>query len=199
MIGLLKGLVVEKTATGLILDVGGVGYELAIPLSTYENIAGNGEQAQVLTYLHVREDALQLYGFATPEEKQMFLLLISVSGIGPKLALGILSKSRVAELQSLIAGDAVAALTRLPGLGKKTAQRLVMELKDKLKDTGIRETAGVAAEAGADRGSGKYEEAVLALTSLGFPAGTAEKEVAGMLREHPDVAIDELLKRILQK
>jgi Holliday junction DNA helicase RuvA len=199
MIGLLDGVIVDKTPTAMLLDVGGVGYELMVPLSTYERSGNVGDRVKLLTYLHVREDCLQLYGFFAGEEKQMFALLLGVTGIGPKLAIGILSKSSVSDLQRMIAGESVDALTRLPGLGKKTAQRLVIELKDKLQALGLHAVPGQPRGQEASARLEKAEEAILALVSLGFPRNGAEKEVAGMLNTEPEMAVDELVKRILQK
>ena len=129
MISRLRGTVVARTPAGLVLDVGGVGYLVAAT----PRVAGRvGDEATVETYLHVREDALQLYGFASAEERELFELLLGVSGIGPKVALAIVSGSPPAELRRAIARDDLARFEAIPGIGRKTAQRVVMELKDKL-------------------------------------------------------------------
>jgi Holliday junction DNA helicase RuvA len=196
MIAQLHGEISRKTPTRVILDVHGVGYELFIPVSTYEKLQEQGASARLLTYLHVREDCLQLYGFSTQEEKDMFLKLISVSGVGPKMGLGILSGTRVDELKRNLIHGAVDALTKLPGLGKKTAQRLVMELKDKFGESDF---AGGALEyTVALPSAGKFQEAVLALVSLGYSKSVAEQETRKVLANEPDLAIEELIKRILR-
>src|SRR6516164_5594611 len=129
MISRLRGTVVARTPSGLVLEVGGVGYLVA---ATPRVTARVGEEAVVETHLHVREDALQLYGFAAAEERELFELLLGVSGIGPKVALAIVSGSAPAELRRAIARDDLARFEAIPGIGRKTAQRVVMELKDKL-------------------------------------------------------------------
>jgi holliday junction DNA helicase RuvA len=129
MISRLRGTVVARTPAGLVLDVGGVGYLVA---ATPRVTARVGEEATVETHLHVREDALQLYGFASADERELFELLLGVSGIGPKVALAIVSGSPPAELRRAIARDDLARFEAIPGIGRKTAQRVVMELKDKL-------------------------------------------------------------------
>lgn len=195
MIGWLQGTLAEKTPTRVILDVQGVGYELAVPLSTFEAVGDVGQAAKLLTYLYVREDALQLYGFSTAKEKRMFLSLLSVSGVGPKLALGILSRASVDDLSSRIASGDVESLTSLPGIGKKTAQRLVMELKDKFGDF---QEAGVSFVAKSPAETSRKQEAVLALVSLGFTRAVAEKTLTGILASEPDLPVDELIRRALQ-
>ncbi len=196
MIARLMGVVLEKTPTRAVLDVNGVGYELSIPVSTFEKLNEIGQTATLLTHLHVREDAMQLFGFATDQEKGLFSNLVSVSGVGPKLALAILSGRNVDELKRLIVTGDVDALTRISGVGKKTAQRLVMELREKLeKETGY---AAVPLPAGGEGASQKLAEGVLALVSLGYNKGTAERLLGKMLAENPDLPLDELVKRALQ-
>ena len=141
MISRLRGTVVARTPTGLVLDVGGVGYLVA---ATPRVAARVGEEATVETHLHVREDALQLYGFASAEERGLFELLLAVSGIGPKVALAIVSGSPPAELRRAIARDDLARFEAIPGIGRKTAQRVVMELKDKLGEPAVVGSAGGA-------------------------------------------------------
>jgi Holliday junction DNA helicase RuvA len=163
MIARLRGTVVARTAAGLVVEVGGVGYLVA---ATPRVSARVGEEATVETYLHVREDALQLYGFASAEERELFELLLGVSGIGPKVALAIVSGSPPAELRRAIARDDLARFEAIPGIGRKTAQRVVMELKDKL--------AGPAL-------TGPVGEGTLArdaLVELGFSVVDAERALA---------------------
>jgi Holliday junction DNA helicase RuvA len=141
MISRLRGTVVARTPAGLVLDVGGVGYLVA---ATPRVTARVGEEATVETHLHVREDALQLYGFASAEERELFELLLGVSGIGPKVALAIVSGSPPAELRRAIARDDLARFEAIPGIGRKTAQRVVMELKDKLGEPAVVGSGGGA-------------------------------------------------------
>ena len=139
MISRLRGIVVSRTPAGLVLEVGGVGYLVA---ATPRVTARVGEEAIVETHLHVREDALQLYGFASAEERELFELLLGVSGIGPKVALAIVSGSPPAELRRAIARDDLARFEAIPGIGRKTAQRVVMELKDKLGEPAVSGATG---------------------------------------------------------
>ncbi len=137
MISFLVGIIEEKSDTTLTLDVNGVGYELGISRSTYLSLPAEGERAKVLTFMSVREDGVSLFGFATKEEKELFLKLTSVSGIGPRVAIGILSGMPISELiKSILQGD-LRSLSAIKGLGKKTAERLCLELKDKLSPVGV--------------------------------------------------------------
>lgn len=172
MIGFLRGKVTYLLADDCLLDVGGVGYRVTVSGMTRSKLR-QGEQAMLFTYLSVREDALQLYGFATQEEYDVFLQLIGVSGIGPKVALGILSSTTVSGLCSAIANKQASLLTKLPGIGKKSAERLILELKDKLAFVGIGDGEEAFVEA-APLGDGILDEAAAALASLGYtPAETA--------------------------
>lgn len=172
MIGFLRGKVAYLLADDCLLDVGGVGYRVTVSGMTRSKLR-QGEQAMLFTYLSVREDALQLYGFATQEEYDVFLQLIGVSGIGPKVALGILSSTTVSGLCSAIANKQASLLTKLPGIGKKSAERLILELKDKLAFVGIGDGEEAFVEA-VPLGDGILDEAAAALASLGYtPAETA--------------------------
>lgn len=172
MIGFLRGKVAYLLADDCLLDVGGVGYRVTVSGMTRSKLR-QGEQAMLFTYLSVREDALQLYGFATQEEYDVFLQLIGVSGIGPKVALGILSSTTVSGLCSAIANKQASLLTKLPGIGKKSAERLILELKDKLAFVGTGDGEAAFVEA-APLGDGILDEAAAALASLGYtPAETA--------------------------
>lgn len=172
MIGFLRGKVAYLLADDCLLDVGGVGYRVTVSGMTRSKLH-QGEQAMLFTYLSVREDALQLYGFATQEEYDVFLQLIGVSGIGPKVALGILSSTTVSGLCSAIANKQASLLTKLPGIGKKSAERLILELKDKLAFVGIGDGEEAFVEP-APLGDGILDEAAAALASLGYtPAETA--------------------------
>lgn len=196
MIAHLQGVIAEKAPTRIVMDVNGIGYEILIPISTFEKLDHLGEEARLLTYQHVREDTLLLFGFYTRREKAMFMNLISVSGIGPKLALSILSGSPADELRRAIVNGEVDGLTRLPGVGKKTAQRLVMELREKLgADSTETETTSVSGEPPPLRAN---EEALLALTTLGYPKSSAEKVVGQIVASEPDISLDALIKKALQ-
>lgn len=177
MIAHLKGVILEKHPNQLILEASGVGYEIQIPVSTYTTLGDEGSAASLRIYTHVREDALQLFGFATSAEKQLFEKLISVSGIGPKLAVAVLSGLPTMDLISAIRSGAVETLVRIPGVGKKTAERMVLELKDKL--TGIGANAkGVVAQPVSDSGFSSLEQDVLsALLNLGCGRSAAEEAI----------------------
>ncbi|MFQ5648392.1 MAG: Holliday junction branch migration protein RuvA [bacterium] len=196
MIAHLEGQIAEKTPTRVVLDVQGVGYELLVPISTFELLKEVGERAKLLTYQHVREDTLLLFGFATQKEKWMFRKLISVSGIGPKLALGVLSGCPLDQLVRFIVNGEIDRLSKLPGIGKKTAQRLSLELRDKLGEL----EPGREPAAGVSKGDlPRLEEAVLALVSLGVSRAEAERSVSKNLAEQADLPLDELIRRALQK
>ncbi len=175
MIGFLRGKVAYLLADDCLLDVGGVGYRVTVSGMTRSKLR-QGEQAMLFTYLSVREDALQLYGFATQEEYDVFLQLIGVSGIGPKVALGILSSTTVSGLCSAIANKQASLLTKLPGIGKKSAERLILELKDKLAFVGIGDGEEAFVEA-APLGDGILDEAAAALASLGYTPAEDRKSV----------------------
>lgn len=166
MIAFLTGRLALKTPTHLTLDVQGVGYEVLIPLSTYDALPTLGEATALHIHTHLREDAIQLFGFLTQPEKDSFLLLTTVSGIGPKLALSILSSLPVADLVSAIQSADIDRLSTVPGIGKKSAGRMALELKDKVGKIGAPGTAGTASDkSGLD---GPYEDALSALVNLGY-------------------------------
>lgn len=196
MITLLRGTLLSKAPTEAVVDVGGVGYGVQIPVSTFEAIGDRNTAVTLHTYLHVREDALILYGFATEEERDTFRLLISVNGIGPKMAQGILSGIGVKDLKDCIARGNVSMLTAVPGVGRKTGERLVMELREKIGrvDQETRHSAGAG-----DEQSRLRSEALLALTSLGYTRQVAEKALRAALQE-PDVpsTIEGLIKSALR-
>ncbi|HEV8385554.1 MAG TPA: Holliday junction branch migration protein RuvA [Candidatus Acidoferrales bacterium] len=171
MIGQLRGTLIDKRPNQVLLDVAGVGYQVQIPLSTFYALGGLKEEISLLIYTHVREDALLLYGFLTAREKQFFELLISASGVGPSLALKILSGMSVDDLIPAIRAGDLLRLTRIPGVGKKTAERIVVELRDKLAQM---EAAGAAVEKPATRG-GIAGDVVSALLNLGYDRRAAEQ------------------------
>ncbi len=194
MISYLHGKLAEKTPTEITVDVNGVAYSVLIPLSTYEALGDVGSSVKVLTYLHFREDAMQLYGFATSSERDFFKLLISISGIGPKMAQGILSGVSVIELKNFILNGNFSGLMSIPGVGKKIAERLVVELRDKV---GRLECDAPAKE---DKAGALRTEALLALTSLGYSRPTAERAIRIVLQESDGTAlpVEDLIKRALR-
>ena len=189
MIARLRGRAVANTVEGLVLDVGGVGYLVAATPSAVRN-AEAADEVTVHTYLHVREDALQLYGFADASERELFVQLLSVNGVGPKVALAIVSGSRTAELRRAIALEDIARFQAIPGIGKKTAERIVLELKEKL--------AAAMPEAVAEGGDpgGPHAVARDALLELGWSVLEAEQALAGTdPAAPPEERVREALKR----
>jgi len=194
LIARLAGTLLEKRGDGAIVDVGGVGYLVHLSLQSMARLPTEGAEVRLRTYTHVREDALQLFGFASEEEERLFQLLIDVSGVGPRLAQTILSGMPASELaEALIAGE-IARLTQISGVGKKTAERLVMELKDKLKTAGLPARAPAAAIA--LTGSGAL---VSALLNLGYKPSTAERTAEAVRRSlGPAAAVEEQLREALR-
>jgi len=198
MITHIQGIVSEKSPTRVVVDVNGIGYEILIPISSYDKIGAIGDTVKVLTYQHVREDILQLFGFSTQEEREMFLQLISISGIGPKSGLGIISSISVKDLKHAIANENLPLLTAVPGIGKKTAQRIVVELKDKIAKMGLTSDAG--SKFVTSGSSQTADEAMMALISLGYHKSIAEKAIIRALQENsnPSVSLQELIKAALR-
>lgn len=197
MIGWLSGKVVQAIPDRLILDVGGVGYQVAIPLSTYYEIqkADAGAAIRLYIHTHVREDALALYGFWSEREKELFERLIAVSGIGPRLAQVVLSGMAPDELIAALAAGDVAKLVRIPGVGKKTAERMVVELRDKLQALAAQLPA---ARAGDGRGASD-DDLVAALVNLGYKPSLAEGAVGAARKDAPEAAFHELLRLALRR
>jgi len=196
MIAFLRGRVLEKHPNRIIVDVQGVGYELHVPLSTYYDVGNEGADVTVRVYTHVREDALQLFGFLTELERQLFERLIGISGIGPKLAIALLSGLDSRELVTAVQRGDVARLVAIPGIGKKTAERIVLELRDRLSQLSIPAAAATPADAGADRLRG---DLVSALQNLGYHRPQAEKAVEATLAAAPDVTFEDALRRVLRE
>lgn len=167
----IRGTIASKSPTSLILESSGIGYQLNIPLSTYDNIPDEGE-VKIYTQLFIREELINLYGFSTTEEREVFKLLISVSGIGPKIALAILSGGPLSDFKEAIISENVKVISAIKGIGKKTAERVVLELKESIKSV---TTATVSAAKG--KKDQLYGDAIMALMSLGFTRPTAEKAV----------------------
>ena len=186
MIAHLRGVLLEKHPNQAVVEAGGVGYDVTIPVSTYTALPDAGSEVRLRIHTHVREDAIQLYGFSSVEERALFEKLIGVSGIGPKLAITVLSGIQAMELVRIIRGSDVATLVRVPGIGKKTAERIVLELNDKLDTLGAPPSAPKSAAAAV---SDPIEaDVVSALTNLGAQQGAAQMAVrkavaAGTLRD----------------
>ena len=179
MIAYIRGTLAEKEPTRVVVEAAGVGYELVIPLSTYDRLPRAGETVKLLAHHCVREDDETLYGFATDEERGLFAKLTSVSGVGPKIAIAILSGSSIGELSQAIVGGDAKRIAAIKGVGKKTAEKICVELRDKV-DAFIGRDADVAA-------SPVIGDAIAALRALGFNEETSSKMVAGVLAAHPDV------------
>ena len=193
MIGQLRGRLAEKRPNQVLVDVGGVGYVVAVPLSTYAALGELHTEVTLLIHTHVREDALLLYGFVSSREKHFFEMLLTASGVGPSLALKILSGMSVEELVPAIRGSDLARLTKIPGVGRKTAERMVVELKDKLETVAI-ETERPAASSPA----GVEADVVSALVNLGYEARAAENAVSEAKRETGTGHFEKLLRATLQ-
>jgi Holliday junction DNA helicase RuvA len=195
MIALLTGILVHKSPDFIVLDVHGVGYRVQIPFSTYYDLPEAGGNATLQIYTHVKEDAIQLYGFRTLPEKELFKLLISVSGIGPKLAINILSNIEAPELsQAILRGD-LARLSAIPGIGRKTAERLVLELKEKLKKLAPDSLAQLSTSS-IPRGEVK-DDVVSALVNLGYKEPQVQK-VLDSIPLGDGESVELLLKRALK-
>jgi holliday junction DNA helicase RuvA len=193
VIGHLQGDLIRSSPERLLLDVQGVGYEVQIPLSTWYEIERRaGERVGLFIHTHLREDGIALFGFWTEREKQLFEKLIGVGGIGPRLARVILSGMPPDDLLAALAGGDVGRLSTIPGVGKKTAERMVLELKDKMRGLSA-ELPDRAAAAPAD------QDVVSALVNLGYKASLAERAVAEVRRESPDAAFHELLRASLNR
>ena len=192
MIAELRGRLVRKAPQEVVVDVSGVGYRVAIPLSTFYRLGEPGAEIRLLTHTHVREDALALFGFLTEPEQDLFERLIDVAGVGPRLAVSILSGIEAPDLVTALRGGDVARLTRIPGVGRKTAERLVLELKDK-----VQELAGVPSAPTAAPAT-PHDDLVSALVHLGYSRPEAERGVDKVLRDHGDERFEELLRRTLR-
>jgi holliday junction DNA helicase RuvA len=193
MIGQLRGRLADKRPNQVLVDVGGVGYLVQVPLSTFATLGELHDEVTLLIHTHVREDALALYGFLSSREKHFFELLLSASGVGPALALKILSGMSVEELVPAIRTGDLARLTRIPGVGRKTAERIVVELKDKLEAVAIEAQKPAAASP-----AGVEADVVSALVNLGYDARTAENAVGEAKREAGASSFDKMLRVALQ-
>jgi holliday junction DNA helicase RuvA len=194
VIARLSGTLFEKNVQRIIIDVGGVGYDVLVPLSTFYAVGEPGALIVLRIHTHVREDALLLYGFATPLEQTLFERLITVSGIGPKLALAVLSGIESGELVTAIRQADIVRLTRIPGVGKKTAERLVLELKDRMPQAGL---GGV--EPIVDAPASVRDDVLSALVNLGYQRHAVEKTTDAVLRRAESQEFEVLLREILRE
>jgi Holliday junction DNA helicase RuvA len=201
LIAQLSGKLIHKQPNTIIIDIGGVGYEVTIPLSTFYGLGEVGSEAALKIHTHVREDLIQLFGFLTTLEKELFLRLTSVSGIGPKLAITMLSGLPAAELIPAIKNNDLGRLTSIPGVGRKTAERVVVELRDRIAALSLEEMASAAAAQGAQAGADSMirDDTVAALMQLGYQRAQAERAVDTALREEGDRTIQAVLKRSLKR
>jgi Holliday junction DNA helicase RuvA len=196
MIAFLEGILVEKDPTRVVLNVGGVGYEVFIPLSSFDKLPGEGASCRLLTHDHVREDIHALYGFTTPEERRLFLLLMDVSGIGPRLAITALSGLSVRDLKAAIGGGDVKRLSSISGIGRKTAERIVLELRDKL---GAGEVMEAATAAESPEESLRMRDSILALISLGYKQAEAQRLVRDVVAASPGLNVEEIVRKALAR
>lgn len=203
MIAHLSGTLLSKNPNSVIVDVSGVGYEVNIPVSTFYELEDTGTNVKLRIYTHVKEDALQLYGFKTARERELFINFISVSGIGPKIGIALLSGMSADELIASIKTNNLARLTLIPGVGKKTAERLIVDLREKMtalsaaqgeEDTGARPEAAEASTEDSVR-----SQALSGLMNLGYQRSAAEKAIDAALSEGGDVSVESVLKRSLRK
>lgn len=195
MIAFLSGKILEKHANTVIVDVGGVGYEVTIPLSTFYELGEVGSDVNLRIYTHVREDAIQLFGFKTMRERDLYLKLLSVQGIGAKSGITMLSGMNADEIIAAIRTDNLARLTAIPGVGRKTAERLVIELRDKVGELSVG-TPG-------SKSNGKptddvFDDALSALTNLGYQRNAAEKALKQAVDDGTEMTVQKLLRRSLQ-
>ncbi len=196
MIALVRGTLAYKSIDHVIIDVGGVGYRLSIPLSTFYSLPETGE-VTLFTHTHVREDALLLYGFLSIEEKELFIILIGISGVGPKLAVNILSHIPTGDLKRAIATGDIKRLSGLPGIGKKTAERLVLELKDKVGPIDQLPASPDATSVAGPTTGALINDVISALVNLGYKENMVRKVLENM-ELAPDLTMEEVLKGALK-
>lgn len=198
MITFLRGELVEKHPTRAVLDVGGVGYDVLIPLSSFDRLPIVGEACRILTIDHVREDSHQLFGFMSEAEREMFGLLTGITGIGPKLALSALSGLSVRDIKAAVVEGNLKRISSISGVGKKMAERIVVELRHKLSAADALEA--VSGGGGALGGDGALRDAMLALVALGYKADAASKMVTNVTTAHPEAAdVESIIKFALSK
>ena len=198
MIAYLSGKLLEKHTNAAIIDVGGVGYEVSIPLSTFYELGDVGSEVSLRIYTNVREDAIQLFGFKTLRERELYLRLISVQGIGAKSGITMLSGMSADEIITAIRSNDLARLTSIPGVGRKTAERLVIELRDKVGEVS---GGGSALDASSQKTvptDTVFEDALSALINLGYQRNAAEKALNQAAQEGTEISVQKLLRRALQ-
>lgn len=198
MIAYLSGKLLEKQTNTVIIDVGGVGYEVSIPLSTFYELGEIGSDVQLRIYTYVREDAIQLFGFKTNRERELYLRLLSVQGIGAKSGITMLSGMSADEIIMAIRTDDLARLTSIPGVGRKTAERLVIELRDKVGELASAGSSPLDAAPSALPADAVFEDALSALINLGYQRNAAEKAVKQAAQEGTEMSVQKLLRRSLQ-
>jgi Holliday junction DNA helicase RuvA len=195
VIALLRGTLIEKHPSRVVVDVGGVGYDVQVPLSTFYGLGDPGATVVLRIHTHVREDLIALYGFSTPLEQDLFERLISISGIGPKLGLAVLSGIEPADLIRAIRTQDVARLTKIPGVGKKTAERIGLELKDRLPQMAAQADPAPAAGRPEDQ---LRDDLLSALVNLGYQAAAAEKAIDHGIKAWPDAGFEQALREALR-
>ncbi|NVK11039.1 MAG: Holliday junction branch migration protein RuvA [Gammaproteobacteria bacterium] len=195
MIVLITGQLIEKTSTSVIVDVQGVGYEIEVPLTTLYEMPESGQTIRLHTHFVVREDAQLLFGFHDKASQQLFRMLIKINGVGPKMAIAIMSSVSANELATIVADNSVARLVKVPGVGKKTAERLIIELRDKLS---VADSHGMPSS-GLLGDSSISDEAQAALQGLGYKPSEAEKLVAAALKQSAFTRSQDLIKAALQQ
>lgn len=200
MIAFLSGKLIEKQANSVIIDVSGVGYEVSIPLSTFYELGEVGTDVSLRIFTYVREDALQLFGFKTTRERELYLKLISVQGVGAKSGITMLSGMSADEIIAAIRTDNLAKLTAIPGVGRKTAERLVIELRDKVGELASGVSADVSMAAGAAiGGEGVFDDALSALVNLGYKKDAGEKALQQAVKDGTELNVQKLLRAALQR
>ncbi|MBN2365829.1 MAG: Holliday junction branch migration protein RuvA [Calditrichaeota bacterium] len=198
MIESIRGILKHKMPTSCVVNLHGLGLGINISLNTFQHLAEENEEVELLTYLHVREDILQLYGFSQEEERELFKKLITVSGIGPRLAMIVLSGLSVEEFHRAIAADDIDLLTKIPGVGKKTAQRVILELKEKIVTPVSLTIPSAPSLTTSERD--RMNEALLALVTLGYKQNEAKNLIQKVVQKYGrDISLEELIKYALQE
>jgi len=198
MIAFLTGKLLEKQANTVIVDVGGVGYEVTIPLSTFYELGEPGSGVELRIYTHVREDAIQLFGFKTARERDLYLKLISVQGIGAKSGVTMLSGMSADEIVAAIRSNDLGRLTAIPGVGRKTAERLVIELRDKVGELAAAAGVGTSISVNQLPADAVFDDALSALVNLGYQKAAAERALKKVVQDGTEMSVQKLLRRSLQ-
>ncbi len=194
MITFLEGILAEKSPARVVINVGGVGYEVSVSLSSYDHLPARGKNCRILIYEYIREDQHSLFGFASEIERKTFTLLVNVNGIGPKLAMSALSSLAVSDLIAAIVSGDVARLTTIVGIAKKTAERMVVELRDKLASSEM-----ITASGPGQKNINKTTDAILALVSLGYKQNEAAKMAASAVSGGDDMSVEEIVRHALKR